>query len=103
MLFDDGKVNDIMAIYTSCLSFCAEKERENIQFRLQQGRELAKAKRVKMGRKVGSVKTRKQKGAEYADLLRALRRGLSTRVAAKICGLSISTVQRVKREFKIVL
>ncbi len=101
-LFQDGKVNSVMAIYISCLGFCAEKERENIQFRLQQGRELAKAKGVKMGRKVGSVKTRKQKEAEYADLLRALRRGLSIRIAAKVCGVSVSTVQRVKREFEVL-
>ena len=46
-LFDDGKVNGIMAIYISCLGFCAEKERENIYFRLSQGRALAKQKGVK--------------------------------------------------------
>ena len=27
-LFDGDKVNGVMAIYISCLSFCAEKERE---------------------------------------------------------------------------
>lgn len=40
-LFDGDKVNGVMAIYISCLSFCAEKERENIAFRLAQGREMA--------------------------------------------------------------
>ena len=56
-LFDGDKVNGVMAIYISCLSFCAEKERENIAFRLAQGREMAIQKGVKMGRKTGSVKT----------------------------------------------
>ena len=56
-LFDGNKVNGVMAIYISCLSFCAEKERENIAFRLAQGREMAIQKGVKMGRKVGSIKT----------------------------------------------
>ena len=56
-MFDGDKVNGVMAIYISCLSFCAEKERENIAFRLAQGREMAIQKGVKMGRKVGSIKT----------------------------------------------
>lgn len=56
-LFDGDKVNGVMAIYISFLSFCAEKERENIAFRLAQGREMAIQKGVKMGRKVGSIKT----------------------------------------------
>jgi len=99
-LFDDeGKVNGIMAIYISCLSFCAEKERENIYFRLHQGRELAKTKGVKMGRKVGSVKSHEQKSEEYAELIRAFRRGLSIRDAAKVCAVSFSTAQRIKKEF----
>lgn len=99
LLREDGKVDSIMAIYISCLGFCAEKERENITFRLNQGRELAKQKGVKMGRKPGSIKSREQKEQEYANLLRALKRGLSVRVAAKVCGVSVSTVQRVKKEF----
>ncbi len=98
-LLKDGRVDSVMAIYISCLGFCAEKERENIYYRLSQGRELAKQKGVRMGRKPGSVKTREQKEQEYANLLRALRRGLSVRVASKVCGVSVSTVQRVKKEF----
>lgn len=98
-LLKDGRVDSVMAIYISCLGFCAEKERENIYYRLSQGRELAKQKGVRMGRKQGSVKTREQKEQEYANLLRALRRGLSVRVASKVCGVSVSTVQRVKKEF----
>ena len=98
-LLKDGRVDSVMAIYISCLGFCAEKERENIYYRLSQGRELAKQKGVRMGRKPGSVKTREQKEQEYANLLRALRRGLSVRVASKVCGVSVTTVQRVKKEF----
>ena len=60
-LFQDGKVNSIMAIYISCLGFCAEKERENIYFRLHQGREQAKSRGVKWGVK------RAQKKAENTE------------------------------------
>lgn len=99
-LFDEtGKVNGVMAIYISCLSFCAEKERENIYFRLNQGRELARNKGVKMGRKPGSVKSREQKEQDYGKVIRLIKRGESIRHVAKICDVSISTVQRVKKEF----
>lgn len=98
-LFKDGKVDSIMAIYISCLGFCAEKERENIYFRLSQGRELAKAKGVKMGRKVGSVKSRDQKEKEYAKVIKLLRKGESMRNVAKLCDVSLSSVQRIKKEF----
>lgn len=101
-LFRDGKVDSIMAIYISCLGFCAEKERENIYFRLHQGRELAKSKGVKMGRKPGSVKPRDQKEQEYAKVIRLLRRGdMSLRNIAKVCDVSLSTVQRVKKDFQL--
>ena len=100
-LFKDGKVDSIMAIYISCLGFCAEKERENIYFRLSQGRELAKAKGVKMGRKVGSVKSREQKEQEYAKVIKLLRKGESMRNVAKICDVSLSSVQRIKKEFDL--
>ena len=100
-LFRDDKVDSIMAIYISCLGCCAERERENIYFRLSQGRELAKAKGVKMGRKVGSTKSREQKEQEYAKVIKSLKHGQSVRNTAKICGVSVSTVQRVKKEFDI--
>lgn len=101
-LFDDsGKVNGVMAIYISCLSFCAEKERENIAFRLNQGRQLAIEKGVKMGRPQGAVKTLDQLSQEYAQVIKSLKRGQSVRNTAKICGVSVSTVQRVKKAFNI--
>ena len=101
-LFDGNKVNSVMAIYISCLSFCAEKERENTYFRLSQGRELAKQKGVKMGRKLGSVKSLEQKEQEYAKVIKLLRKGdMSLRNIAKVCDVSLSTVQRVKATFQL--
>ena len=100
-LFDDGKVNGIMAIYISCLGFCAEKERENIYFRLHQGRELAKSKGVKMGRKVGSVETKEQRAVKHSDVIRCLKKGLSIRDTAKLCNVGVSTAQRIKKEFNL--
>lgn len=100
-LFDGDKVNGVMAIYISCLSFCAEKERENIAFRLAQGRQLAIEKGVKMGRREGSIKTLDQLSSEYAAVIKSLKRGQTIRNTAKICGVSVSTVQRVKKAFNL--
>ena len=104
ILKDNGEVDGIMAIYISCLSFCAEKERENIKFRLNSGRKLAIERGVRMGRKVGSIKTHEQKAYEYKDIIKCLRKGYSVASTFAICkekGLkcSISTIKRIKKEF----
>lgn len=104
ILKSDGSVDGVMAIYISCLSFCAEKERENIKFRLNSGRKQAIARGVKMGRKQGSVKSHAQKAEQYRDVIKCLRKGLSVAETFAICSqkgvkCSISTIKRVKREF----
>lgn len=104
ILKSDGSVDGVMAIYISCLSFCAEKERENIKFRLNSGRALAIAKGVKMGRKVGSCKSHEQKAGQYRDVIRCLRKGLSVASTFAVCRqkgvkCSVSTIKRLKKEF----
>jgi DNA invertase Pin-like site-specific DNA recombinase len=95
----DGQPNPIAKMITAVLSSFAEIERDNIRYRLNSGRELAKVKGVKMGRKIGSVKTKEQKQEEYARVIRSLKQGKSIRDTAVLCDVSVSTVFRVKREF----
>ena len=97
----DGKENPYLAVMVSVLGVCAQMERENISYRLNSGRKLAIEKGVKMGRKIGSVKSMEQKEIEYAKVIRSLKAGKSIRDTAAICSVSISTVQRVKKEFNI--
>ena len=97
----DGKENPYLAVMVSVLGVCAQMERENIAYRLNSGRKLAIEKGVKMGRKVGSVKSKEQKQEEYAKVIRSLKQGKSVRDTAAICLVSVSTVQRVKKEFGI--
>ena len=97
----NGKENPYLAVMVSVLGVCAQIERENIAYRLNSGRKLAIERGVKMGRRVGSVKSREQKQEEYNKVIRPLRAGKSVRDTAKICGVSVSTVQRVKKEFQI--
>lgn len=104
ILKDNGSVDGIMAIYISCLGFCAEMERENIKFRLNDGRKRAIEKGVKMGRKVGSVKTKEQKKEEYKEVIMYLKKGYSVENTVTVCNsrgikCSISTVKRIKKEF----
>ncbi len=97
----NGKENPYLAVMVSVLGVCAQIERENIAYRLNSGRKLAIERGVKMGRRVGSVKSREQEQEEYNKVIRSLRAGKSVRDTAKICGVSVSTVQRVKKEFQI--
>lgn len=95
----DGSKNPFLNIFISVLGTCAELEREAISFRLKSGREKYVADGGKLGRKLGSVKSREQKEEEYKSLIRELRRGTSLRRAAKLCDVSLSTAQRIKGEF----
>lgn len=97
----DGKENPYLAVMVSVLGVCAQMERENITYRLNSGRAKYIADGGRLGRKVSSVKSRERKQEEYSKVIRSLRAGKSIRDTAAICSVSISTVQRVKKEFAI--
>ena len=97
----DGKENPYLAVMVSVLGVCAQLERENITYRLNSGRARYIANGGKLGRKVGSVKSKEKRADEYAKVIRSLKAGKSVRDTAKICEVSVSTVQRVKKEFEI--
>lgn len=104
-LFDEsGEVNAIMAVFISCLGLCAEKERENIAYRLASGRKLAIERGVKMGRKVGYRKPKEDKQQQYKEVIKYLKKGLSVANVLKCCqsdGIKVSerTIWSIKREF----
>ena len=97
----DGSKNPFLNIFISVLGTCAEMEREAIKFRLDSGLKRYREQGGKVGRKVGSIKTREQKQDEYAKVLRCLKQGKSIRDTSVLCGVSVSTVFRVKREFGV--
>ena len=93
-LGEDGQPNPIAKMITAVLSSFAEIERDNIKYRLNSGYELAKARGVKMGRPKGATEDLLQK---YPEVVKHLRKGKnSIREIAKLTGVSVSTVQRVK-------
>lgn len=88
-------------VMIATLSTCAQLERENIKFRLNSGRQLYIDKGGKLGRKEGSTKSREEKAEEYKQVIKLLKQGISIRKTAKLCDVSVSTVQRLKAEFGI--
>lgn len=95
----DGSKNPFLNIFISVLGTCAEMERDSISFRLNSGRAQYIANGGKLGRKTGSTKSREKKKVEYKEVISLLRKGISIRNVAKLTEKSISTVQRVKKEF----
>ena len=97
----DGSQNPLLHIFISVLGTCAELERENIQFRLNSGRQHYIESGGKLGRKIGTIKTQEQKAEEYRNVLKELKRGTSVRRTAKLCDISARTVTRLKKEFNL--
>ena len=68
-------------------------------YRLNSGRDSYIANGGKLGRRKGSCKNTERKKEEYKEVISFLKRGYSVRNTAKLSSVSVSTVQRVKREF----
>lgn len=101
LLDENGEPSIFAPIMLATLSTCAQLERENIKFRLNSGRQQYIAKGGKLGRKEGSVKTKEQKKEEYGEAISLLKKGYSIRNVAKLCHVSNSTIQRLKKEFQL--
>ncbi len=95
-LKEDGTPDSVTKMLVSMLGSFAEMEREQIAYRLNSGRQVAIEKGVKMGRKVGYRLSDKELLAKYPKVVRKLKEGYSIRETAKVCDVSVSTVQKVK-------
>lgn len=98
-LQSEGKVNPIASILITILAEMSSIERSNIVYRLNSGRANYIAKGGKLGRKVSSTKTDEKKREEYKEVIQLLKKGYSIRNVAKLQGIGISTVQRIKDQF----
>lgn len=95
----NGKVNPIASIMVTVLAEMANIERSNIQYRLNSGRANYIANGGKLGRKKGSTKSEEKLKEEYKETILLLKKGYSIRNIAKLQGIGISTVQRIKKQF----
>ena len=96
-LLPDGTENPMAKIILTVLALGAELERKSIVGRLNSGRERAKAKGIKMGRPHGSKMSDRNLLKKYPDVAKKLQKGLAMRDVAKLCGVSMATVQKVKK------
>ena len=95
----NGEVNPITSIMVTVLAEMANIERSNIQYRLDSGRANYISNGGKIGRKTGSIKTEEKKREEYKETIILLKKRYSVRNIAKLQGIGISTVQRIKNQF----
>lgn len=98
-LQSDGKVNPIASIMVTVLAEMANIERSNIQYRLNSGRANYIANGGKLGRKKGSTKSEEKLREEYRETIALLKKGYSIRNIARLQGIGISTLQRIKNQF----
>lgn len=97
LLDDNGKPSLFAPIMLATLATCAQLERDNIQFRLNSGRRQYIEKGGRLGRPKGSTKSPEQRLEEGKDIITLLKKGYTIRDTAKLCGKSVSSVQRVKK------
>ena len=96
-LLPDGSENPLAKVILTVLALGAEIERKSIVGRLNSGRERAKEEGVKLGRPKGSMMSNQELLNKYPEVVKKLRKGRSIREIAKICDVSPSTVQRIKK------
>lgn len=95
-LLDNGKRNPSAAVMFALLSEMARAERDLLVERIKSGLALARFQGKTLGRPRGSTMDKKTFLHKHRDVVRRLKEGHSVRNTAKICGVSCSTVQRVK-------
>lgn len=94
----NGKENQAFKLIISVMANIAELERETILERQREGIALAKVKGVYKGREKGSKESIDEFLFKYKEVIKNLKKGNSIRDTAKICLVSIGTVQKVKNK-----
>ncbi|WP_318847539.1 recombinase family protein [Chryseobacterium sp. JV558] len=93
----NNKPNSAFKLIISVMANIAEMERETLLERQQEGIKLAIAKGVYKGRVKGSVESDEQVLDKYKEVVKYLKKGQSLRDTAKLCNVSLGTVQKVKK------
>ncbi|MFS4455459.1 recombinase family protein [Maribacter sp. 2304DJ31-5] len=91
----NGKPNQAFKLIVSVLANISEMERETMLERQREGIAIAKVKGNYKGRVRGSVESKEDFLAKYPKVVKTLKKQ-SLRNTAKLCGVSLGTVQKVK-------
>ncbi|PRQ82478.1 recombinase family protein [Elizabethkingia anophelis] len=93
----NNKPNSAFKLIISVMANIAEMERETMLERQKEGIKIAIAKGVYKGRVKGSKESDEQVLSKYKEVVKYLKRGQSLRDIAKLCNVSLGTVQKVKK------
>ncbi|ANF53154.1 transposase [Chryseobacterium glaciei] len=93
----NGKPNSAFKLIISVIGNIAEMERDSLLERQREGIAIAKAKGIYKGREKGSKETDEQVLDKYKEVVKYLKKGQSLRDTAKLCHVSLGTVQKVKQ------
>ncbi|MDV3560389.1 transposase [Elizabethkingia anophelis] len=93
----NNKPNSAFKLIISVMANIAEMERETMLERQKEGIKIAIANGVYKGRVKGSKESGEQVLSKYKEVVKYLKRGQSLRDIAKLCNVSLGTVQKVKR------
>lgn len=93
----NDKPNSAFKLIISVMANIAEMERETLLERQQEGIKLAIAKGVYKGRVKGSVESDEHVLDKYKEVVKYIKKGQSLRDTAKLCKVSLGTVQKVKQ------
>lgn len=94
----NGKLhrNPVAQFLFTMLAEFARLERETLRERILSGMEEARRKGKKIGRPEGSHKQARDYLQDYSGVVRNIKQGLSLRQTAKVCGVAVNTVRKVK-------
>jgi DNA invertase Pin-like site-specific DNA recombinase len=98
----DGKVNPTFNLIISVLANVSEMERNTLLERQAEGIAIAKLKGTYKGRVRGSVEPKDEVITKYKGCVKLLNQNFSLRKIAKLEGVSLGTVQKVKAILKEV-
>ncbi len=96
---NDGKENQVFKLICSVMSTLAEMEKTTILERINEGIAVAKLNGTYKGRLKGTTETESEFLAKYPKVVSMLKRQNkpSLREIAKLCDITVNTVQKVKR------
>ena len=95
-LTPQGKRNPVASLLFTLLAEFSRLEKETLIERIHSGLDNARRKGKTLGRPHGTTKTNDALLKEYAPVVRSLKQNFSLRQTAKLAGVSINTVRKVK-------
>lgn len=102
-LHPDGSVNPITSLICTILLEIASMERLTIKERMTSGRaqyiEKCRREGIKMGRPASYKKDLESYKNQYQKEISLLKKGISLRNIASICGTSVNTIRKIKEMF----